>query len=200
MATNPIAVIQSENARLKAENEQLREELSSLREFIDALHDLMNKPTQIKRDADLMPLLRDLFQKMLGLMDATAGSLVLLDDDTDELVFVLVQGALAEDLTGYRIPASEGIAGWVVRNRTTALVRDVRHDYRFSSMIDDEFKFRTQSLVAVPLIGEGKVFGVMEALNQPGDDPFSEKDTALLGLLCRAAGDLLAKITRSGES
>lgn len=197
MATNPIAVIQSENARLKAENEQLRDELSLMREFIDVLNDLMNKPVKLTRDADLLPLLRDIFNKMLNLMNAPDGSLVLLDEDTDELVFVLVQGALASQLTGFRIPANAGIAGWVMRNRTAALVRDVRRDYRFSSLIDEEFKFRTQSIIAVPLIGDGKVFGVMEALNQPGDEPFSETDAALLGLLCRAAGELMANIERT---
>ncbi|MDX1994879.1 MAG: GAF domain-containing protein [bacterium] len=197
MATNPIAVIQSDNARLQAENQQLREENARMREFVEVLHDLMTKPSRLESDAELLPLLRDIFYKMMGVLNAPDGSLLLLDEDTNELVFVLVGGDLAPNLTGYRIPADEGIAGWVVRHSEPALVRDVRRDQRFSHMIDEAFKFRTQSIIAAPLIGNQKVYGLIEALNQPGDEPFSESDAAFLGLLCRAAGERLADIDRN---
>ena len=198
MATSPTGFLQSENARLKDENEELKEEVRTLREFVSILSDL-SKPTEIKTDAELMPLVNDIFLKALNLLDAPDGSLALIDEETDELVFMLVHGDLAEELTGFRIASDEGIAGWVFKNAESALVRDVRRDLRFSHMIDDEFKFKTQSIAAAPLIGNGKVFGVIEALNQPGDQPFSETDGALLSLLCRVAGERLADIERQGE-
>lgn len=196
MATNPMAVVQSENARLKTENHQLNDELRNLREFVAVLNELNNKPI-VKDDADIMPTLRDIFYKALKLLNAPDGSLALLDDDTNELVFVLVQGAIADQLTGYRIPADTGIAGWVVQNAKSALVRDVRRDQRFFRDVDEEFKFTTQSIAAAPLVGDGKVIGLIEVLNQPGDIPFSETDTALLGLLCRIAGEHLANVQRN---
>jgi GAF domain-containing protein len=121
---------------------------------------------------------------------------MLLDDETNELAFMLVKGSLAADLKGYRIPANEGIAGWVIQQAEPTLVRDVRRDQRFSNTVDEAFKFRTQSIAAAPLIGDGKVYGLIEALNQPGDEPFSDSDLALLGLLCRFAGEALADIER----
>ncbi|MEQ8673672.1 MAG: GAF domain-containing protein [Aggregatilineales bacterium] len=196
MVTNPMAVVQSENARLKTENQQLTAELRNLREFVEVLNELNNKPV-VKDDADIMPTLRDIFHKALHLLNAPDGSLALLDDDKKELVFVLVRGALADKLTGYRIPADTGIAGWVVQNVKSALVRDVRRDQRFFSDVDEEFKFTTQSIAAAPLVGDGNVIGLIEVLNQPGDVPFSETDTALLGLLCRIAGEHLANVQRN---
>ncbi len=193
MSTNPAAFLQKENVRLKEENEALHDEIYSLREFVKALNDIMNMG-DIKSDTELMPLLRDILSKALKLLNTPAGSLILVDEEAKELVFMLVYGELADNLTGYRMPIDDGIAGWVVKNAQPTLVRDVRNDPRFSHLVDDTFKFHTQSIASAPLIGNRKVYGVIEVLNRPGDEPFSETDRALLGLLCRAAGELLADI------
>lgn len=198
MDINPRTFLQSENNRLTTENEQLREELRSLREFIKVLNSLLGEDTQTLTDDKLLPMLNRLFKQTLHMLNAPDGSLLLMDEDTNELVFLLVHGELGESLKGYRIPADEGIAGWVVRHTKTALVRDVRMDMRFSHLIDEEFKFRTQSILAAPLVGDGKVLGVIEALNQPGDDPFDEMDETLITMLCRAAGERLANIEHGG--
>jgi GAF domain-containing protein len=196
MVTNPVAVMRRENARLQDENERLQDELHNLREFVQILNDLTQASQNLTSDAELLPLLDGIFTRALNLLKAPEGSLLLLDDETDELVFVLVRGTLAANLVGYRIPANEGIAGWVVNYAQPALVRDVRRDPRFSNNIDDQFTFRTQSIAAAPLIGDRKVYGVIEALNKPGDEPLAESDLALLGLLCRFAGEALADIER----
>ncbi|MBL8157253.1 MAG: GAF domain-containing protein [Anaerolineae bacterium] len=196
MVMNPMAVMRRENTRLQAENEQLRQELHNLREFVQILHELVQTSRAMTSDAELLPLLERVFNKALGLLNAPDGSLMLLDDEKNELVFMLVKGTLAANLLGYRIPASNGIAGWVIEHAEPTLVRDVRRDPRFSQAIDEQFTFHTQSIAAAPLIGDGRVYGVIEALNQPGDEPFSEDDLALLGLLCRYAGETLADIER----
>lgn len=196
MVTNTIAVLQRENSRLQAENHTLRHDLHKLRDFVETLNSLMEQARSADDDA-LMPLLKVTFRRALELLSAPEGSLLLLDDQTNELKFVLVQGALAERLLGYRLPADEGIAGWVVRHAQPTLVRDVRRDSRFSENIDDAFKFRTQSIAAAPIIGGGQVLGVLEALNQPRDEPFSDTDLTLLSLLCRFAGELLLGVPTS---
>jgi len=196
MVTNPMAVMRRENARLQEENERLQEELRNLREFVSVLNDLTISAKNLTSDAELLPLLERIFIKALSLVNAPDGSLMLLDDETNELVFVVVKGSLAANLIGYRISAEEGIAGWVVKNAEPTLVRDVRRDPRFSQNIDEQFTFRTQSIAAAPLIGDRRVYGVIETLNQPGDEPFSDSDLALLGLLCRFAGEALADIER----
>ncbi|MBZ0274507.1 MAG: GAF domain-containing protein [Anaerolineae bacterium] len=196
MVTNPMAVLRRENARLQTENEQIKEELNNLREFVRILTHVEALTRKIQNDTELKPVLENLFEQALKLMDAPDGSLLILDEETHELAFVVVRGALKENLLGYRIPADEGIAGWVVKNAQPTLVRDVRRDPRFSHMIDEQFTFRTQSIIAAPLIGDQRVYGVVEALNQPGDVPFSENDLGLLSLLCRFWGEALADIER----
>ncbi len=186
--------LHQETARLQQENKELNEEVHLLRDFVEVLDDIFESSFRFKSDDELLPLLRSILTKAMKILDAPDGSLALLDDKQDELVFMIVEGTLGGELDGYRIPAGEGIAGWVVRNQKPALVRNVRTDFRFSNTVDSEFKFRTQSIIAVPLIGNRKIYGVVEILNQKGDQPFNEKDVALLRLLCRAAGEALADI------
>ena len=128
MVMNPVAVVQRENARLQAENDRLQDELNSLREFVHVLNELSERAKVATSDEALMPMLEATFAKALGLLNAPDGSLLLMDEDTQELVFILVRGALAADLKGYRVSAHDGIAGWVIDNQAATLVSDVPRD------------------------------------------------------------------------
>lgn len=197
--TNPLnanAFRTQELQRLKGENQTLRDEVDGLRKFVQALDSIYNATDKFNDDSELFGFLRTTLQNALQLLNAPDGTLVLIDEETDELVFVIVHGSLAETLTGHRIPKTEGVAGWVIRNEKPTLVRDVRLDKRFYTGVDDRFAFKTQSIAAAPLIGDGKIFGLVELLNQPGDDPFSNDDMGILKLFCRAVGDALAKIDK----
>ena len=198
MTMNPRTAIQSENKRLKTENIQLRNEVRRLRRFVGVLSDLsdIQDRDRSQGDGNVLALLDGVLRQALNLLDAPDGSLLLLDHESDELVFAIVHGTLGADLEDYRIPADEGIAGWVVQNAEAALVRDVRSDRRFFQDIDEKFRFQTLSVAAAPLFGDGRVIGVIEALNKPGDTPFSETDMTLLKLLCRFAGEALAHFER----
>ena len=194
MSINPTAFIQQENARLKTENHELREELNALREFVKILAELKTLSETVTNDSELVPFLRIVLTNAMKLVDAPDGSLMLLDEEKNELEFLLVHGSVANDLVGHRIPADEGIAGWVIDKQMPTLVRDVSRDARFSQFVDQTFKFTTRSIAAAPIIGDQKLYGVIEALNQPGDEPFSEQDLSLLGLVCWIAGEALANI------
>ncbi|MGB7337296.1 MAG: GAF domain-containing protein [Phototrophicaceae bacterium] len=193
---NPNAFRAQEIQRLKSENDDLRSEVESLRRFVQALDHLYSSADNFKDDTELFGFLRTTLTSAMKILNAPDGTLALVDEDTDEIVFVIVNGALSDTLTDHRIPKSEGVAGWVIRNAKPTLVRDVRRDPRFYTGVDDRFSFKTQSIAAAPLIGEGTVYGLVELLNQPGDDPFSEHDMGILKLFCRAAGDALAKIDK----
>lgn len=185
-----------ENARLRQENDDLNAQVRNYREFVRTLQALADAGHHFKDDSELMPFLRKTLSHALNLLDTSNGSLALLDFETKELVFMIVEGQLSEDLEGYRLPVSEGIMGWVVRNGKPVLVPDCRRDLRFSSTIDQAFSFTTQSLAAAPLIGDRRVYGVVELVNQPGDTPFNEDDIALLRLMCNTAGEALADMDR----
>jgi hypothetical protein len=101
MAINTTTFMRQENARLKEENQTLQDELRALRDFVRILNDLNEAALKFENDEELLPLLRDILHKALKLLNAPDGSLLLLDDETDELAFVLVAGSLAKDLQGF---------------------------------------------------------------------------------------------------
>jgi len=53
-----------------------------------------------------------------SIFGATASSILLLDEATEELVFEAVVGEGEDTLLGTRFPAGTGIAGWVLATRT----------------------------------------------------------------------------------
>lgn len=193
---NPNAFRAQEIQRLTKENAALHEEIEGLRKFVGSLDNLYNASDNFKDDSKLFSFLRGTLHTAMTILNAPDGSLALLDEDTQELVFVIVVGELSSELTNQRIGLDKGVAGWVVRNAKATLVRDVRRDPRFYSGLDDRFSFHTQSIAAAPLISNRKIFGMVEVLNKPGAEPFSDADMVLLKLFCRATGDVLANIEK----
>ncbi len=176
-ATRPLQV---ELGRLRDDIRNLREELAALRASVHALAALQDILPRMTPGMDVVPLLDDVLASALAVVGATDGSLMLLDEDTGELVLAVVRGIGRERLTGYRLPAGRGIAGWVAKNRTAELVRDVQKDPRFYPTVDETLGFQTRMLAAVPLLDNERVLGVMEAINKTSDREFTAEDNDLL--------------------
>lgn len=178
--------------RLEAENHALRQESLTLRQFIDSMQNLMEAVEGPKNDKEIVELLGDILENARRTINAQDGSLLVLDDETDELVFAITQGRIPEDkLRWRRLPAGEGIAAWVIRNRRATIVNNPHEDDRFYQELDREFSFTTNSILAAPIVGGGRVLGVIELLNKKEDKMFSAGDQTLLTLLSRFAGELL---------
>jgi len=113
---------------------------------------------------------------------STASTLMLLDNETGELVFSVPTGPKADKLTDYRLPSGEGIAGWVAEHEQPALVSNAREDPRFYPEIDRESGFETKSILCVPLKSKTKLIGVLEVINKNDGSPFTAEDELLLSL------------------
>ena len=190
-----------EAAQIEAENAALRKEIRYLRQFIDSMQNLMEAVEQPLPEAELMELLSGVLRNALQTISASDGSLLVLDEDSNELVFVITQGESAnEQLAWQRLPPGEGIAGWVAKNRRATIVNDAQADDRFYPAMDLALGFKTQSVLAAPIIGGGRVLGVIEMLNKKNDKLFSVGDQTLLTLLCRFAGELLFTVIQQNQS
>lgn len=110
-------------------------------------------------------------------------SVLLLDHKTDQLVFRIAVGKAADTLVGVRIPANEGVAGWVASHGCEVIIEDVASDSRFSSRIDDMTGFLTESIIAVPLKSGNKVFGVIELINKLDGSHFTPLEMKALATI-----------------
>jgi GAF domain-containing protein len=186
---------QEEVARFEEENARLRNEILALRQFIDSMQNLVDALEDPKPEFEIMDLLSEVLKNALETIHAKDGALLVLDEETQELVFVATHGDLPSDsLHWRRLPAGQGIAGWVVEHQKATIVNDVRSDGRFYPDFDDEFNFETQSILAAPIVGAGQVLGVVEVLNKQDGKLFNADDQTLLTLMCRFSGELLTTV------
>ena len=109
-------------------------------------------------------------------MDAEAGSVILLDKISDELVIKVATGPKGQEAQDKRFRKGEGIAGLVAEIGEPRIVSDVRRDKHFFDGIDQVTGFKTQSILAVPLQVKGKIIGVLEVLNKRGGQFFDDED------------------------
>jgi CheY-like chemotaxis protein len=112
-------------------------------------------------------------------------SVLLLDDDTGELVFRAASNVL-QNLTGLRLPPGQGAAQWTVQHQQTLLLNDVAADSRFYPGIDRVVGYTTRNLMAVPLRVADKIIGAIEAVNKQ-DSVFDSSDLSLFESLALAA-------------
>lgn len=125
-------------------------------------------------------LLKLVMEKVGELLSAKNWSLMLLDEEKQELYFEIVVGESSDKIKGLRIKADQGIAGWVANHKQPVLVSDVSNDKRFLSNIDNLSGFKTQSLICTPLICRDKVLGVIELVNKKVGEEFTEEDLEIL--------------------
>jgi len=135
-----------------------------------------------------------------SIFGAKASSILLLDEETGELVFEAVVGEGEESLLGVRFPAGRGIAGWVLATRTPLILEDVKTDPRFAGDVAEGSGFVPSGLMAAPLLHEERALGVLEVLDRPERSHFSLQEMDLLGLFANQAAiavDLLLRARRA---
>ncbi|MBL7064281.1 MAG: GAF domain-containing protein [Anaerolineae bacterium] len=185
--THLIRWLQGENSRLQEDIASLREENEGIRYYVTALEGLHLAAQEIASEDDLLELLDGILYHAMSLVKADDGSVMLLDEGTDELVSAVVHGDIGGELRGHRIGADTGIAGWVAAESEPVIANNPRQDWRFSSQVDELFGFVTRSLICVPMSVGDNLVGVIELLNKHDDGEFSEADVALLSILGNTA-------------
>jgi GAF domain-containing protein len=194
MSNQLLRFLQQENQRLLDENRRLRQETMALRDYLNGLRSLQRAAEAITAEQDPLALLDKILYSALTIIDAAGGSVLLLDEEENELVFVVAHGKLGSALLGYRIPSNTGIAGWVVTHKEPQIVNNVRTDQRFSNSVDETFHFETYSLLAVPMVARGRVLGVIEVLNKFNQEDFNETDADLLSTLAYIAATTIDRL------
>ncbi len=128
----------------------------------------------------LNKILPSIMKKTKAMIGAEAWSVLLVDEETKDLFFERAQGKESKAIKKFRIKMGEGIAGWVAKEGVPVIVPDVSKDGRFSGKIDKLLKFKTKSLMCIPIKIEEKVIGVLEVVNKVSGEPFTKSDLDFL--------------------
>ena len=190
--------LREENIRLKDETQNLQTEMDRLRQIIHSLNVLQYNIDAITPDTDVLALINNILSAAIEAIGSSDGSLLLLDMEAEQLVFVEVIGTSSEQLIGFRIPSDEGVAGWVLTSKSPTIIPNVRHDERWSSVVDEAIGFRTAALICVPLLDGERPLGVIEVLNPLSKGIFCVEDLDILALIARLASLALVRAEKTG--
>jgi GAF domain-containing protein len=95
---------------------------------------------------------------------------------TGRLVFRAAAGPEGRAVVGLSIAAHEGIAGYVYSTGQALAIADVAADPRFERATAERTGYVPRSLLAVPLVDEVGILGVMEFLDRRDGAPFDLVD------------------------
>jgi GAF domain-containing protein len=146
------------------------------------------------RPAGTEELLRALAETARRLFGAAACSLAMLSPDESELQYTIAAGAGADQVTGMRIPSSQGIAGWVVQSGQPIAISDLASDPRFSRETAEQTGYVPQTILAVPVETPQRMLGVISLLDRDPRRPGAEQDMTLLSLFADQAALALASV------
>ncbi|NOT22315.1 MAG: GAF domain-containing protein [Nitrospiraceae bacterium] len=144
-------------------------EEQTLRQFQD-ISALLNS------SLDHRTILQRAIEAATVIMDAEAGSLLLLDETTGELYFDVAHGEKGAAVGQVRLRFGQGIAGHVMRTGEPVIVNDVQGDPRFFRHADQASGFVTRNMVCTPVTAHGRILGVLQAINRKHDGTFEEQD------------------------
>jgi diguanylate cyclase (GGDEF)-like protein len=117
--------------------------------------------------------------KVQELIPSEAWSILMLDEEKQELTFELALGEKGKDVAAFRVKVGEGIAGWVAQTGQPTIVNDTSKDPRFARRFDASTHFQTRSVLCAPLISRGRTIGVVQVINKRGGK-FTQADLELL--------------------
>jgi len=145
---------------------------------LGALNDISRRLVASESDIDV--LLQLITASATDILDAEAGSLLLTaDDGTGDLEFKVAIGGSGGDILGVRVPAGRGLVGEVAATGRSIIVSNATTDPRWSGELAKGV-FHTTSVLAAPLVAQGRVIGVLEVLNKLAGGGFTNEDTELL--------------------
>jgi PAS domain S-box-containing protein len=121
-------------------------------------------------------LLREMLSRIRELLETDSAVILLLTEDGQDLVVRATIG-FESDVTGFRIPVGQGVAGSIAASRAPIIVEDLSA----VEVINPILRQKARSLIGAPLIVEGRLIGVIHA-NMAQVRRFTEDDVRLLQL------------------
>ncbi len=155
----------------------------------------VNRALNATLDADRV--LELILQKAVEIIRAEAGSIFLVDDEADTLIFSVALGPSGIQLVGKQMPIDEkSIAGTTVIRRECLIVNNAPEDPRWNTAFDAETEFKTRDILTVPLVAFDSVVGVIEVINKKDGLQFTADDEAVLTMFARQAAIALVNAQR----
>lgn len=153
------------------------------------------------QSGDVLVALRWVLPEILQSINAQAGSLFLLQANTQDLHCKVCVGPV--DITGIKVPITSGLVGQAFRERQGLLIADAQQHASHHSVVDTQTGFVTRSILTVPIVFGDQCFGCLQAinrLNEQGDIcAFEEVHLSAFQQLATMLGIALQNVDLAGQ-
>ena len=177
-------------ARVAARTQELGDALNGLRVQRDRSEVLYHIASELVASLDMDRVLSQALSLLQGAIRASRSSVILLDNNTGQLVYRAAIGHEEPIPPGGRVAPftrDDGVVGWVLSRRETLMVADIRISdaYHSDAMAD------VRSVMAVPVVGgAGESLGVL-LFESPSVDVFDETQLQLVAAAAIQLGNAL---------
>jgi diguanylate cyclase (GGDEF)-like protein len=160
---------------LSIENQRLHQAIDRKFDRFASIFELTGAITHIRNYETLLQAILD---KSADLLKAEQGSLMLLDQETDDLLVEAKRGTYEGITDKTRINRGEGIAGKVAERGEAILVENLERDPRVNQKNREQYK--TRSFVSVPIKIDDRIIGVLNLSDKTSGEVFDEEDLNLV--------------------
>ncbi len=163
------------------------EEVQKLEEQLALRGALQNITNRINAARDINQILVELKDEILGLFNAEAITIYVTDVPKSEIYSLVMAGT---DVKEIRVSINtKSIAGYVAYRRVSVNIgnaydkkelKSIDKELAFNDTWDKQTGFRTTQVMAVPLLYEDNLMGVIQVINQKDKFKFTEEETSFL--------------------
>jgi signal transduction histidine kinase len=177
------------------ERARLYEAAQTRSEDLAVLNDITRA---ITTTLDLSDVLSISMRGIREFMHVEAGALVLLDQDSGQLVFRKMLSREQEWDADDALKLGEGLVGRVVEAKEPVLINDAQSYPPASIQMDQIAGLTTRSILCVPIVVKGRAIGVIEVINKIGG-PFTNDDLETLSFIAASVGVAVENARLYGE-
>jgi signal transduction histidine kinase/DNA-binding response OmpR family regulator len=158
-------------------------------QHVTALYSLHEVSQAITSTLDIDEMLDVIAEQTIYLTGAARSQILLVDENAGQVAYSVQRGY--DDCPPYTCSyerVSEGLSGWVLREKISAISADVHHDERMRGVdVDRVAGTDARSMIVAPLLIDEEPVGIIQAVRLQHASPFAVRDLTLLNMLASQA-------------
>ena len=151
-------------------------------------HALLDISHTVNSSLDIQEILDLVLSELATVVEASASSIWLLDDDKQRLNVATATGEKSEEIKEIVLEIGEGIVGSVVKEGTSLITQDAQKEKEHAISIAEKLDFAATTMMCVPIMTRDRIIGAIQLLNKADSQPFSEENLYLTEVVANAAG------------
>lgn len=168
-------------SRLEKERTQLIQELTNsnneLKQRLQELNTVYATGKSVTSSLNLEDVLRRVVEAAVYVSGAEEGSLMLLDTEKQNELYVRASKNMDSDSNSMRLRVQDSLAGQVIKTRQPFVLDHNNQEKKIAT------SYLVKSLAYVPIISQDVAIGVLNVANRFREQPFNNRDTRVLSTL-----------------